>query len=295
MNKSLSVVTKDVDVGQKVAIRMAADKSADQSIVSPAADDALFTQLYEQYHRPIHSYTYRLLGRREDADDVTQEVFVRACTSWTGLYEREQLSSWLYRIATNLCIDLLRRRKRISWWSFNPRFNDEGSIEELHSDLSPFLADGGGIPEIAERELIQQTLAQLPARESAILVLSAEQGIPYQEIATIIGISPNAAATRISRAKRRFAEQYQRLNQISVNEKKQKKQQRVASLRSQVQTLSRSSHYLRRCLTVVMALLVLVLSALVYLWANGHLTPETVQHLFNRLHSWLQLIWARIS
>src|SRR5262249_12964284 len=165
----------------------------------------------------------------------------------------------------------------------------------LHSDLSPFLADGGGIPEIAERELIQQTLAQLPARDSAILVLSAEQGIPYQEIATIIGISPNAAATRISRAKRRFVEQYQRLNQNSVEEKKQTKQQRLASLRSQVQTLPRSSPYLHRRLIVVMTLLVLALLALVYLRVNGNLTPETVQLLFNRLHSWLQLGWEWIK
>ncbi len=294
MSKSISAVTKGVDVGQKVPASMPVDKSADQPTVS-TADDALFTQLYERYHRPIHSYIYRLLGRLEDADDVTQEVFVRACTSWTGLYEREQLSPWLYRIATNLCVDLLRRRKRISWWSFHPRFNDDGSIEELHSDLSPFLADGGGIPEIAERELIQLTFAQLPAEDAAILVLNAEQGIPYQEIATIIGISPNAAATRISRAKRRFAKQYQRLNQNGVDKNTQKHKQLVASLRSQVQILPRSSAYLRRCFIGVATLLVLVLLAVVYLWVHGNLTPETVQLLFNRLHSWLQLIgeWMR--
>jgi RNA polymerase sigma-70 factor (ECF subfamily) len=218
MNRSISVVTKGVHFGQKVPVRMPVDKSADRSIVS-AADDALFIQLYEQYRRPIHSYIYRLLGRLEDADDVTQEVFVRACISWTELYERERLSSWLYRIATNLCIDLLRRRKRISWWTFHPRSEDGASIEERRSDLTPFLADSGGIPEVAERELIQLTLAQLSAEDAAILVLSAAQGIPYQEIAAIRGISPNAAAARISRAKKRFAEQYQRLNQNGVDKK----------------------------------------------------------------------------
>jgi RNA polymerase sigma-70 factor (ECF subfamily) len=216
----MSVTTKGVHLGQKVPARMPVDKSADQSLMSAAADDALFIQLYEQYRRPIHSYTYRLLGRLEDADDVTQEVFIRACTSWTGLYKREQLSSWLYRTATNLCVDLLRRRKRISWWPLHPRSHHDGSIEELHSGLTPFLADGGGIPEVAERELIQQTLAQLPAEDSVVLVLSAAQGIPYQEIAAIMGISPNAAATRISRAKKRFAEHYQRLNPNGVDKKR---------------------------------------------------------------------------
>lgn len=298
MGKPISVVTKGVPVGQKVPVRMPVDKSADQpSIMSTAADDALFIQLYEQYRRPIHSYAYRLLGRLEDADDVTQEVFVRACASWTGLSEREQLSPWLYRIATNLCIDLLRRRKRISWWSFHPLSNNDGSTEELHSDLAPFLADGGGIPEVAERELIQLALAQLPAEDSAVLVLSAAQGIPYQEIATIIGVSPNAAATRITRAKRKFVKQYQRLNQNGVDEKgkREKKEPFVASLRSQVQILPRSSRHLhRRFFLGVMILLVLVLSALAYLWVHGRLTPETFQLLFDRSHGWLQLIRGRM-
>ena len=224
--QSMNVVARNAHVSKKVPVRMPVDKSADQPIVGAAVDDAQLIQLYEQYRRPIHSYIYRLLGSLEDADDVTQEVFVRACTSWNGLYERENLSSWLYRIATNLCVDMLRRRKRISWWPLLPRYrNDDGSAEEVNADLAPFLADSGGIPEIAERELIHLTLAQLPADYSVVLVLSAAQGVPYQEIATIVGISPNAAATRISRAKKMFAEQYQRLSKDGVDKKGKKHEQ----------------------------------------------------------------------
>jgi RNA polymerase sigma-70 factor (ECF subfamily) len=213
-------VAKKVRGCQKVPIGMSVDKSTDPSAVSAAAGDALLIQLYENYRRPIHSYIYRLLGSLEDADDVTQEVFVRACASWEGLYEREHLSSWLYRIATNLCVDMLRRRKRISWWPLHPRFrNEDGVAEEVNADLAPFLANSGGIPDIAERELIQQTMALLPTDYSTVLLLSAAQGIPYQEIATIIGVSPNAAATRISRAKKMFGEQYQRLSKDGVEAK----------------------------------------------------------------------------
>jgi RNA polymerase sigma-70 factor (ECF subfamily) len=216
-------VAKELHATKKVPVRMPVDKSADQPVVSAAADDALLTQLYEQYRRPIHSYVYHLLGSLEDADDVTQEVFVRACTSWTGLYEHENLSSWLYRIATNLCVDMLRRRQRISWWSLHHRYrNDDGPAEEVNSDLAPFLADSGGIPEVAERELIQQTLALLPADFAVVLVLSAAQGVSYQEVAAIVGISPNAAATRISRAKKMFVGQYQRLSKDGVDKKRKK-------------------------------------------------------------------------
>jgi RNA polymerase sigma-70 factor (ECF subfamily) len=180
--------------------------------------------LYEQFRRPIHAYVYRLLGNQEDADDITQEVFVRACSSWNGLYERERLSPWLYRIATNLCVDQLRRRKRISWWPLSLRFRKNDPDEEMESeDTSLLLADSGGIPEIAEREHIRLTLMSMPEDYAVVLVLSAAQGVPYQEIAAILGISPNAAATRISRAKRMFAEKYQRISKegIGIEEKSQ--------------------------------------------------------------------------
>src|SRR6266436_7496068 len=171
-----------------------------------------FAMLYEKLRQPIHSYVYRLLGSQEDADDLTQEVFTRAYVSWNDLYDRENLSPWLYRIATNLCVDLPRRRKRISWWPLLRRNlageHLEGASEEEASYLP---SDSGGIPEIAEREHIRLALANMSAEYAIVLVLSAAQGVPYQEIAEIVGISPNAAATRISRAKKMFAEHYQKL------------------------------------------------------------------------------------
>jgi RNA polymerase sigma-70 factor, ECF subfamily len=83
-------------------------------VANTATDEII--ALYEKYKRPLHTYIYRLLGSREDADDVIQEVFLTAFVSWHGLTDHSRLSSWLYRVATNLCLDQLRRRKRISWW-----------------------------------------------------------------------------------------------------------------------------------------------------------------------------------
>ena len=204
----------DTHLGERVPASMTVEKPVDPQGSDGAAKDAALTltMLYEQFRRPIHSYVYRLLGNQEDADDITQEVFVRACTSWDGLYERDRLSPWLYRIATNLCVDLLRRRKRILWRPLSLRFHKDNPDEDSVDDSSLLLADSGGIPEIAEREHIRLTLMSMPEEYAIALVLSAAQGIPYQEIATILGISPNAAATRISRAKRMFAEKYQRIS-----------------------------------------------------------------------------------
>ncbi len=199
---------------------MPADKSIRQDSISVQSDGATLVGLYEQFRRPIYSYAYRLLSSQEDADDVTQEVFVRAFVSWDALYEHQHLSAWLYRIATNLCVDLLRRRKRVSWKLLGTHLHrEQSSANVMNDDLSAFLSDSGGIPEVAERELIHMVLERLPVDFAVVLVLSAAQGVPYQEIAEIIGVSPQAAATRISRAKKKFVEQYQRLSKDGLDKR----------------------------------------------------------------------------
>ncbi len=192
---------------------MTLNKSMDYHKRHSSVEEINLIKLYEQFKVPVHTYVYRLLGNQEDADDITQEVFIRACTSWETLHEREHLSAWLYRIATNLCIDLMRRRKRLSWWPLARRQrNDSISGEdEPGPDALLALSDSGGIPEIAERELIRMTLKDMPEEYAIALVLNAAQGVPYQEVARIVGVSPNTAATRISRAKKMFALHYQRL------------------------------------------------------------------------------------
>lgn len=211
---------------ERVYTSMTMNKSTDSSDIHTtlSSDDAHvsdFGMLYEKFKRPVHSYIYRLLGSYEDADDLTQEVFTRAYVAWNDLYDRDNLSSWLYRIATNLCIDQLRRRKRISWWPLMRRSN---TGEQFNGDeeISYLPSDTGGIPEIAEREHIRLALANMPSEYAIVLVLSAAQGVPYQEIGKIVGISPNAAATRISRAKRLFAEQYQRLSGNEAAKRRQR-------------------------------------------------------------------------
>lgn len=210
--RSVQIISTGVHV-QRAQERASMEQTTESQEGGVASKTTAFdlTRLYEQFRRPIHSYVYRLLGNQEDADDVTQEVFVRACMSWDRLSERDHLSPWLYRIATNLCVDQLRRRKRISWWPLGQRRSGEDYGEEVSEDTLGLLSDTGGIPEVAEREHIRLALAGVPQEYAVVLALSAAQGIPYQEIATIVGISPNAAATRISRAKKMFAAQYQRL------------------------------------------------------------------------------------
>ena len=203
------------------------EKSEDSQEADSASlqDDAqALGLLYERFRQPIYSYTYRMLGNREDAADVTQEVFLRACLCWESLRDRDHLGVWLHHVATNLCVDMLRRRRRLSWWPLTRRKRSVTHVEEV-SDDDPFSRlppDGGGIPEVAEREHIQHVFAHMPEEYALVLVLSVIQGIPYQEIAAIVGLSPQVTATRISRAKKMFVEQYQHLSMdgVGIQEKR---------------------------------------------------------------------------
>jgi len=180
--------------------------------------------LYEQFRRSIYSYSYRLLGNREDAADVTQEVFLRACLAWKSLRDHERLGVWLHHVATNVCLDLLRRHRRLSWWPLT-RCSQKGLPAEGVSDDDPISLlppDDGGIPEIAERDHIRRVFAHLPQEYAIVLILSTVQGLPYQDIATIIGLSPTATAARISRAKKLFVAQYQRLSHDGGGTKEQR-------------------------------------------------------------------------
>jgi len=197
------------------------DTVGEEPAVAPGVDPALLSEdtqmltlLYERFRQPIYTYLYRLLGNQEDAADATQEVFLRACMHWEKLRDRESLGEWLYRVATNLCIDLLRKRKRLSWWPLTRRSRDEEEESEREEDTRACLsADHGGILVVDEREHMQLALARLPHAYAVVLVLSVAQGIPYQEIASILGLSPGATASRLSRAKKMFVEQYQRIGQ----------------------------------------------------------------------------------
>ena len=176
---------------------------------------SVFTHLYEQFHHKVYTHVYRLLTHPQDAEDVTQEVFLRAHKKWHTLYDQNNLLPWLYLVATNLSIDLLRLRLRISSYISTTDFF-ECDDEAYPHPLSVSLVDNTygserSITSIAEREHISLALAQMPRRYAYVLLLNAMLGIPYQEIELSLDVSPGAAAACITRAKKRFMQEYQHI------------------------------------------------------------------------------------
>ena len=175
--------------------------------------EAFLTTIYIDYSAAIHSYAFRLLGNQEDADDVTQEVFIRAHEHFAQLRDAARLRPWLYRIATNLCMDHLRKRSRVRRifgleTSLAPDEDEDGPQREI--------AQPGGtaaFDSIAERDYIARVLKRMPKKYAICLLLFSQQGLSYREIAEALGISPGAAAVRLSRARDLFVKYYDEMRE----------------------------------------------------------------------------------
>jgi RNA polymerase sigma-70 factor (ECF subfamily) len=154
--------------------------------------------LYEQYGGELHTYAARLLGSRDGADDVTQEVFLRAVQRWQQQDLPLAARPWLYRVATNRCRDLLRRRRLIAWLPLTAWREDGAAADPVGNA-------------VADADVVQRVLATLAPRDAALVVLWGAQGLGYREIAVILQLSPGAASAAISRAHARFARRYAQL------------------------------------------------------------------------------------
>jgi len=168
------------------------DDSDDQALLAAMArgDGGAYRKLADRHLAPILRYGTRLLGDAHEAEDVAQETFLRLWQHGASYEPRGgKPSTWLYRIAHNLCIDRLRRRKEHA---------DAGALE---------LAASGDRPsgELAKKELAEQVeaaLAQLPERQRAALVLVHHEGLSQNEAAQVLDCGPEAVESLLARGRR---------------------------------------------------------------------------------------------
>ncbi len=169
-----------------------------QAALARAEEHALFNELYAAYSAPIYNYIYRLVGDREQAADLLQETFVKVYRSLQSLPQGAGRTPWVYRIATNTCYDVLRRRRLISWL---PWTRDDGMPE-------PAVEEADLDERYALRENVQDALRLVPPSLRAPLLLHTVHGFSYGDIATTLGLTEAAVKMRISRARTAFRQAY---------------------------------------------------------------------------------------
>ena len=177
-----------------------------------------FDALFLRYHQAIGALTHRLVRDPLLAEDLTQETFFRVLRSLDRVDESFNFSAWIHRIATNLCYDELRRRKR-SQGPTNPEEGPRAAPRVVGSDdpdeilVSLPSQDPSAHPEdaLAMRELrreVWDVAAKLPENYRTVLSLRELQGLSYAGIAQVMGLSESAIETLLHRARKRFKAEY---------------------------------------------------------------------------------------
>jgi len=156
-------------------------------------DAESFNQLILRWERPIYALAYRTLGREEDARDICQETFLRAFRGLPGFRGQAKFSSWLYRIALNLCRDLMRRERRAPI----AQPPEDVDLMELAAAVEP----SESIEDlIARRDLsrvVERVMATLPEEQRTAIVLKEYHGLTFQEIADLLGCPLSTVKTRL--------------------------------------------------------------------------------------------------
>jgi len=182
-------------------VRMPAQESQEQESEwlrqAQNGDASAFARLADTYKLPVYNLCYRMLGNGPDAEDATQETFVRVYSKLHTFRPERKLVSWVLSIAAHYCIDRLRRRRApiIS-------LDDSPDGYEVASRL----------PEPEEmalrheaRDEVQALVARLAPDYRAPLILHYWYGMTYNEIADIMGLTPQAVKTRLHRARQKLA------------------------------------------------------------------------------------------
>ena len=157
-----------------------------------------FERLASEHERQVYATCYHMMGNREDALDCAQETMLRAFRAFDSFRRDAQFSTWICRIAMNVCIDALRKRR------------DALSLDALREETGFDVKDDapGAYARLEERErkrLLQEGLAALPPEMRQMIVMRDVQGLSYEEVARMLELPLGTVKSRINRAREKLS------------------------------------------------------------------------------------------
>jgi len=174
----------------------------DLQLASMAAEgmNEAFDELVRRYSSRVYGLCFSMLGNRSDAEDCAQETFLKAYRSIASYRDIASFYTWVYRIARNTCLDLIRARHR------KPEVSMEEEIEPEGPILGSVIPDRSPLPdELAEvradARAVRAAIASLSPSLRDILVLREIEGMAYQEIAALLSLSEGTVKSRLNRAR----------------------------------------------------------------------------------------------
>ncbi|WP_372794785.1 RNA polymerase sigma factor [Pontiella sp.] len=166
-------------------------------------DVQAFDQLVERYHSKIYGLTYNMTSNREDAEDLTQEVFVKAFEALPRFKGKSSFYTWVYRIAVNKTINYRKKRNRKRALSLDS-FDQDIKLDDAYHEMT---AKGSPLRNISLSELqkkLNEALQNLSEKHRTVVVMHDMQGIPHDEIAKVVGASVGTVRSRLFYARRQM-------------------------------------------------------------------------------------------
>ncbi|MCW3052980.1 MAG: polymerase, sigma-24 subunit, RpoE [Chthonomonadales bacterium] len=177
---------------------------ADTALVqrAQANDRAAFNEIVLRYKSKVYNYIFRMVHHALDAEDLTQETFLRAYLSIRSFQSRASLNTWLFRIATNLCIDYSRKNKKIQTMTSSLSMEGEDDENETERDIPDVAFDPQRM--LLNKELglvLNRALSELPEKLRTVVLLYDIEGLPYDEISAIVGCPLGTVKSRLFNAR----------------------------------------------------------------------------------------------
>lgn len=176
-------------------------KENDSDLISRAksGDSKSYDKLLKKYKNSVYSLVLRMVRNSQEAEDLTQEAFIKAFNSLASFNEEYAFSTWLYKIATNNCIDFFRKRKLQTYSLDKPIQYKDSEIQ--HEIPDPDLNPEKSIMATERNKLIKEAINKLPEKYHRAIVLRHSEEKSYEEIAEILGLPLGTVKARIFRAR----------------------------------------------------------------------------------------------
>ena len=176
-------------------------RAEDKRLIAAAlsGDQEAYARLLRKYHDSISSLIYRMLNRQQDVEDLTQEAFIKAFNALDSFNDEFAFSTWLYKIATNNCIDYLRKRKLDTFSIDKPLQGSDGEYQFEIPDHS-YLPDQGLIDR-QQKMTIQEAIDSLPDKYRKVIFMRHVEEKSYEDIADELHLPLGTVKAHIFRAR----------------------------------------------------------------------------------------------